>query len=265
MHMSMAAITTSSQWKALKRIFHQWGTPRFFFEKTDMLLPYCAALAGLLLGVAWSWGLLWAPPDYQQGNSFRIIYVHVPAASVALSIYALMAGFSVISLVWKIKMADIWAQSCVMSGVLFTLIALVTGSLWGKPTWGTWWQWDARLTSMLLLEFLFIGILVLRAAIVQRDTANKAAALLAIVGVINLPIIKFSVNWWNTLHQGATFTITEKPPIPVEMWLPLLIAVLGTYALFLMFWLMESRLLILQREHKSQWLQRFLIAKKSSL
>ena len=241
-----------------KRWFHQWGSPRFFFEKTSAWLPYLIGIAISLLLVGLGWGLFWAPPDYQQGHSFRLIYLHVPAASVAMSIYAWMAMFSVVSLVWKIKLADIWAQSCVVSGVLFTFIALLTGAFWGKPTWGTWWQWDARLTSMLVLEFLFIGVMLLRAAMDDREAANKAAALLAVVGVINLPIIKYSVNWWNTLHQGATFKLTEKPPMPAEMWMPLLIALLGTYCLFAVFWLVETRLLIMQREAKSQWLQRWI-------
>ncbi len=258
----MATNDANKNWRVVfKRWFHQWASPRFFFEKTASWLPFLSGMAIVLLGIGWGWGLFWAPPDYQQGNSFRLIYLHVPAASVALSIYALMAMFSLVSLVWKIKLADTWAQSCVMSGVLFTFIALMTGAFWGKPTWGTWWQWDARLTSMLVLEFLFIGVMVLRTAIEGREAANKAAALLAVVGIVNLPIIKFSVNWWNTLHQGATFKLTEKPPMPAEMWVPLLIALLGIYFLFAAFWLLETRLLILQREGKSQWLQRWMMTR----
>jgi heme exporter protein C len=255
----MSIPDSSKTWRVdFKRWFHQWGSPRFFFEKTTAWLAYLIVIAIGLLLVGLGWGLFWAPPDYQQGNSFRLIYLHVPAASVAMSIYAWMAMFSLVSLVWKIKLADIWAHSCVISGVMFTFIALMTGAFWGKPTWGTWWQWDARLTSMLVLEFLFIGVMLLRAAMDDREAANKAAALLAVVGVINLPIIKYSVNWWNTLHQGETFKLTEKPAMPAEMWMPLLVALLGAYCLFAVFWLLEARILIMQREGKSQWLQRWI-------
>jgi heme exporter protein C len=255
----MSATDSNTRWRVdFKRWFHQWGSPRFFFEKTTAWLPALTVIAIGLLLIGLGWGLFWAPPDYQQGNSFRLIYLHVPSASVALSIYAWMAMLSFVSLVWKIKLADIGAQSCIIPGILFTFIALMTGAFWGKPTWGAWWQWDARLTSMLVLEFLFIGVMLLRAAMDDREAANKAAALLAVVGIINLPIIKYSVNWWHTLHQGATFTLTEKPPMPAEMWMPLLVALLGVYCLFAVFWLLEARILIMQREAKSQWLQRWI-------
>lgn len=149
------------------------------------------------------------PQDYQQGNSFRIIYIHVPAAMLAQSCYVLLAVAGVVGLVWKMKLADVALQCAAPIGAWMTAVALVTGAIWGKPTWGSWWVWDARLTSMLILLFLYFGIIALGQAISNRDSAAKACAVLAIVGVVNIPIIKYSVEWWNTLHQGATFTPAE--------------------------------------------------------
>lgn len=233
--------------------FHKLGSPKWFYEISSKLLPWVAAFSVLMLAVGLVWGLVFAPEDYQQGNSFRIIYIHVPAAILAQSCYMMLAVAGVVGLVWRMKLADVALQCAAPIGAWMTLVALFTGSIWGKPTWGTYWEWDARLTSMLILLFLYFGIIALRMAISNRDTAAKATAVMAIVGVINIPIIKYSVDWWNTLHQPATFTITEKPAMPPEMWMPLLVMVLAFYGLFTLNLLMRMRLEVLRREHKTRW------------
>lgn len=246
-------------WKKLfdwfNRTFHRWGSPKYFYDYATKILPWLAVTALLFLCLGMIWGLAFAPPDYQQGNSFRIMYIHVPAASLGMSIYALMAVASIIAWVWKIKLSDMVAKSCAPLGAVFTLVALVTGAIWGKPTWGTWWEWDARLTSMLILFFLYLGVIALRSAIEQREVAAKAAGVLALVGLVNLPIIKYSVDWWNTLHQSSTFKLLEKPAMPPEMWLPLLISMVGFYCLFAWLLLRYTQNEIIAREVKSQWLQ----------
>ena len=233
--------------------FHKLGSPKWFYEISGKLLPWVAAFSLLALVIGIVWGLVFAPEDYQQGNSFRIIYIPVPAAILAQSCYMMLAVAGVVGLVWRMKLADVALQCAAPIGAWMTLVALFTGSIWGKPTWGTYWEWDARLTSMLILLFLYFGIIALRMAISNRDTAAKATAVMAIVGVINIPIIKYSVDWWNTLHQPATFTITEKPAMPPEMWLPLLVMVLAFYGLFTLNLLMRMRLEVLRREHKTRW------------
>ena len=233
--------------------FHKLGSPKWFYEISSKLLPWVAVFSVLMLAVGVVWGLVFAPEDYQQGNSFRIIYIHVPAAILAQSCYMMLAVAGVVGLVWRMKLADVALQCAAPIGAWMTLVALFTGSIWGKPTWGTYWEWDTRLTSMLILLFLYFGIIALRMAISNRDTAAKATAVMAIVGVINIPIIKYSVDWWNTLHQPATFTITEKPAMPPEMWMPLLVMVLAFYGLFTLNLLMRMRLEVLRREHKTRW------------
>ena len=233
--------------------FHKLGSPKWFYEISSRWLPILAWAAACFVMVGMVWGLVFAPQDYQQGNSFRIIYIHVPAAFLAQSGYLLLAIAGVVSLVWKMKLADVALKCAAPVGACMTFVALLTGSIWGKPTWGAWWVWDARLTSMLILLFLYFGIIALGQAISNRESSAKACAVLAIVGVINLPIIKYSVEWWNTLHQPATFTLTEKPAMPIEMWLPLLIMVVGFYCFFGTVVLMRMRLEILRRESGTSW------------
>ena len=235
--------------------FHKLGSPKWFYDISGRWLPWFAVAAVALLAVGSVWGLFFAPQDYQQGNSFRIIYIHVPAAFVAQSCYVMLAVAGIVSLVWRMKLADVALKCAAPIGAWMTFVALLTGAIWGKPTWGTYWVWDARLTSMLILLFLYFGIIALGQAISNRDTAAKATAVLAIVGTVNIPIIKYSVDWWNTLHQPATFKITEKPAMPVEMWLPLLLMVLGFYALFTVSLFMRMRLEVLHREHKTRWVR----------
>ncbi|PIA70602.1 heme ABC transporter permease [Pseudomonas sediminis] len=235
--------------------FHKWGSPKWFYEMSGRWLPWLSIAAVLLIAAGLIWGLAFAPPDYQQGNSFRIIYIHVPAAFLAQSIYVTLAVAGLVGLVWKMKLADVAVQQAAPIGAWMTAIALLTGAIWGKPTWGTYWVWDARLTSMLILLFLYFGVIALGNAISNRDSAAKACAVLAIVGVVNIPIIKYSVEWWNSLHQTATFKITEKPAMPVEMWLPLLLAVLGFYCFFGAMLLYRMRLEVLKREARSSWVK----------
>ncbi|MCD0501405.1 heme ABC transporter permease [Bordetella petrii] len=232
---------------------HRWASPRWFYEMSGRCLPWLAAASLLLIAAGLGWGLAFAPADYQQGHSFRIIYVHVPAAMLAQSIYIMLAVAGAIGLVWKIKLADVALQQAAPIGAWMTLIALVSGALWGKPTWGTYWIWDARLTSMLILLFLYLGIIALGQAIARRQAAAKACAVLAIVGVVNIPIIKYSVDWWNTLHQPATFSLAQKPAMPAQMWLPLLLAAAGFYAFFGAVLLARMRLEVLKREAATRW------------
>ena len=235
--------------------FHKLGSPKWFYAISGRMLPWLTVCAIVLLLVGVTWGLAFAPQDYQQGNSFRIIYIHVPAAMLAQSCYVLLAVAGVVGLVWKMKLADVALQCAAPIGAWMTAVALVTGAIWGKPTWGSWWVWDARLTSMLILLFLDFGIIALGQAIRHRDIAAKACAVLAIDGVINIPIIKYSVEWWNTLHQGATFTLTEKPAMPAEMWLPLLCTALGFYCFFGVVLLLRMRLEVLKREARASWVK----------
>ncbi|MBB1485683.1 heme ABC transporter permease [Oceanospirillum sp. D5] len=235
--------------------FHRMGSPKWFYDITGRWIPWFGGIAALCLLVGTVWGLFFAPQDYQQGNSFRIIYIHVPAAILAQSIFFTMAIAGGIGLIWKMKVADMVAKSCAPIGATMTFIALFTGAVWGKPTWGAWWVWDARLTSMLILLFLYFGVIALQSAFDSKQSAARASAILSLVGVVNIPIIKYSVEWWNTLHQPATFTLTEKPAMPMEMWMPLLVMVIGFYCFFATVLMMRTRNEILEREKRTQWVQ----------
>ena len=236
--------------------FHEWGSPKAFYVRSGKMLPWLAFLTVTLLTVGLAWGLFFAPSDYQQGQSVRIMYVHVPAAILAQSSYVMMAVAALVALVWRIKIADAAVQTAAPLGAMMTLLALATGSLWGKPMWGTYWVWDARLTSTLILFFLLVGVLALRSASGRGRNAGRAASVLALIGLINLPVIKYSVDWWFTLHQPASFTLTERPAMPVEMWAPLLVMVLGFYSWFAFTWILRLRLEVLQRESRADWVQR---------
>ncbi len=245
----------------MPRWFYQLASPRWCYQITGRLLPGFSIVALLLLLGGTVWALAFAPADYQQGNSFRIIYLHVPSAILAQSCYMLMAVAGAIGLIWKMKVADMVAKSCAPIGATMAVLALLTGAIWGKPTWGSWWVWDARLTSMLILFFLYLGVMALNSAIESESTAAQASAVLALVGLVNIPIIKYSVEWWNTLHQPATFKLTEKPAMPAEMWLPLLVMVIGFYCFFAVSLMMRLRNEILRRERRSGWVRDLLLSK----
>jgi heme exporter protein C len=246
----------------MPRWFHQLGSPRWCYSITGKLLPGFSIVAALLLVCGTIWALLFAPADYQQGNSFRIIYIHVPSAILAQSCYVLMAVAGAVNLIWKMKVADMVVKCCIPIGITISILALATGAIWGKPTWGSWWVWDARLTSMLILLFLYIGVNALYSSIENETTAGQAAAVLSLVGLVNIPIIKYSVNWWNTLHQASTFTVTEKPAMPPEMWIPLLVMVLGFYCFFSVTLMMRLRAEILRRERRSGWVRALVEARQ---
>lgn len=241
----------------MKRWLHQLGSPPYFQEFARRLAPWFAVPALLLIAWGVYGGLVLAPPDYQQGDAFRIIYVHVPSAWLSLMIYTLMAGAGAVALVWRVKVAEAFVVAAAPIGASFTFLALVTGSIWGKPMWGTWWVWDARLTSELILLFLYLGVIALEGALEEPRRAARAAALLAVVGVINVPIIHYSVQWWNTLHQGPTVTRLDAPAIQWSMLMPLLVAALGFTLLFAWLVLVRMRVVLLRRERGSRWVRRW--------
>jgi heme exporter protein C len=242
-------------WNYLKTLYHKMGSPKWFYDISSQWVPWLVVIGSLLMGAGLVWGLAYAPADYLQGNSFRIIYIHVPAAIVAQSCYMLMAVAGLVALVWRMKIAFWVMRAAAPIGVSVTAIALLTGAIWGKPTWGTWWVWDARLTSMLILLFLYFGVIALHNAIEDYDLANKAAAILSIVGVINIPIIKYSVEWWNTLHQPATITLTNKPTMAPEMFIPLVFTIVGFYCWFAVWLMLRTQNEILWRERRTKWVQ----------
>jgi heme exporter protein C len=217
------------------------ANPNRFMQWSGRMLPWSATLTVLLLAAGLYLALFVAPPDYQQGESVRIMYVHVPSAYMATMVYALMAAASAVALIWRHPVADIAAREAAPLGAGFTLVCLVTGSLWGKPMWGTWWVWDARLTSVLVLFFLYLGYIALINAFDEPTRGARAGAILALVGIVNLPIIKFSVDWWNTLHQPASIFRLGGPTIAASMLWPLAIMALGFTLLFLTLWLMRIR------------------------
>ena len=202
--------------------------------------------------VAFTFGLyfslLQSPPDYIQGDSMRIMYIHVPSAWFALMAYTILAGSSVLWFITRNPIFSIIARSIAQIGMIFTLISLVTGSIWGKPTWGVWWVWDARLTSMLLLFFLYLAYIFLWQSITNKDLASKISAALAIVGFVNIPIIKFSVDWWNTLHQPATISKLSSPSIDISMMVPLLIMTLATFLFLVTVFFIRLRIEILDNK-----------------
>jgi heme exporter protein C len=218
-------------------VFHKFANPTRFLRLSAALTPWFGGLTVVLLTVGLYLGLFRAPPDYQQGESVRIMYVHVPAAWMALLAYSVMAAMSAAALIWRHPVAELIAKSSAPIGACFTFLALVTGSLWGKPMWGAWWVWDARLTSVLVLFFLYLGYIALYNAFDDRRRGARAASILALVGFVNVPIIKFSVDWWNTLHQPASVVRLGGPTIDAGMLTPLLLMG-GAYAAYYLWVLM---------------------------
>ncbi|MCK3658733.1 heme ABC transporter permease [Pasteurellaceae bacterium Pebbles2] len=238
-------------WKWL----HPYAKPETQYHLCGKIIPFFAVLAVILLAAAMVWGLAFAPADYQQGNSFRIMYVHVPTAIWSMGIYVSMAVAGIIGLVWQIKQAHLTIIASAPIGMVFTFLSLITGAIWGKPMWGTWWVWDARLTSSLILFFLYLGVMALYSAFQDRNTGMKAAAILSIVGVVNIPIIHFSVEWWNTLHQGASVTKFEKPSIATPMLIPLILSIFGFMMLTFWLTLVRYRNALLREDIKRPWVK----------
>ncbi len=229
------------------------GSPRRFYHFLGLLQPWFLVLGLMAIAYGAYTGLFIAPADYQQGDGFRIMYVHVPCAMLSLLIFASMSVFSAIYLIWRIKIADIMAYCLARIGAFFTFCALVTGAIWGKPMWGTWWIWDARLTSELILLFLYLGYIGLYSAIPQKRQAAKACAILSLIGIIDVPIIHYSVYWWNTLHQGATISKFSQPTIESSMLTPLLMMIIGFSLYVSALVCFRVRTEILQREQNNQW------------
>ena len=208
------------------------ANPARFMRISGILLPWLGGVSLVVLVLGLVWSLILAPPDYQQGESVRIMFIHVPSAWMALSVYLFVAVASAVALIWRHPLAEIAAQAAAPIGAAFTFVCLATGSLWGRPMWGTWWVWDARLTSVLVLFFLYLGYIALVNAFDDASRGGRAGSLLALVGIVNLPIIKFSVDWWNTLHQPASVLRLGGPAIDVSMLVPLLVMALGFTLLF---------------------------------
>ncbi len=235
--------------------FHKLASPPWFYRFCNRWLPWLMLLFVSLLLTGLYGGLVTAPADYQQGDSFRIMYIHVPSAWMSMFVYVVMAIAGAIVLIWRIKLAELVAISSASIGAAFTFLALVTGAIWGKPMWGAWWVWDARLTSELILLFLYLGVIALYNAIEDKRTAGRAVAILALVGVVNIPIIHYSVEWWNTLHQGPTVTKLDKPSIHIDMLIPLLLMALAFKVYYVMALMLRVRSHILERESRSQWVK----------
>ncbi|AFH92739.1 TPA: heme ABC transporter permease [Providencia stuartii] len=233
-------------WKKL----HQLAIPANLYQLCGRLTPWFITLSVIFLALGWGWGFGFAPADYQQSDSYRIMYLHVPAAMWSMGIYAIMAFVAFVGLVWQMKVAELTIAAMAPIGAVFTFIALVTGATWGKPMWGAWWVWDARLTSELILFFLYVGIIALWHAFDDRRTAGKAAAILVLIGVINLPIIHYSVEWWNTLHQPST---RMQQSINPAMRTPLRLAILGYLFLFISLTLVRLRNQLLLLERNRPW------------
>ncbi len=238
----------------LKRL----GAPLTYYNWSGKLIPWLATACLMCFAVGLYGGLFVAPEDYQQGESYRIIFIHVPAAWLSLFTYISMTVAAIIALIWRIKVAEVIVSCCAPLGASFTFIALATGMLWGKPMWGTYWVWDARLTSELLLFFIYLGIIALDSSILDKRKASRACSLLAIVGVINIPIIHYSVVWWNTLHQGSIFNDVSAPSVHPSMLIPLLIMTIAFKLYFFTMLFMRSRAELLEREQQSNWVDEVL-------
>ena len=237
----------------LLRWFHQLGSPPTFDRFAARWASWAYGLGGAVMLVGLYLALFSVPPDYQQGDSFRILYIHVPSAWMSMAVFALMALYAAIALIWRIKLCEILAMACAPSGAAFTLVTLLTGAIWGKPMWGTWWSWDPRLTTELILLFLYLGVMGLYGAIDDRRSAARAAGLLAIVGVVLLPVIRYSVVWWNSLHQGQTIRVFGESSMDPSMIAPLLWMVVGTKLWFVGALLARARADNLRREAGKDW------------
>jgi len=242
----------SPMWKFL----YQLASPKTFYSWSLYCLPWVknAALLCLVLGIGW--GLFFAPPDYQQGDAFRIIYVHVPAAFLSMALYGWMGFLAVLLLVWRIKMAGLLLHCIAKIGACMAFLALITGSIWGKPMWGAWWVWDARLTSELVLLLLYAAVLAAYYSIKNKEDADRIIAILILVGLVDLPIIHYSVYWWNTLHQGATLSVFAKPKIALSMLYPLLFSIVGFFLYSFWMILEQSRHELLLRERRQAWVKK---------
>ncbi|MQY51409.1 heme ABC transporter permease CcmC [Rhodocyclus gracilis] len=233
----------------------KFASPQSFYPLAGKMIPWFWALAAVLGAAGLYIGFFVAPTDAQQGEGYRIIFLHVPAAWMSMFIYLVMAFWAAIGLIYKTRLSGMMASALAPTGALLTLLALWTGAFWGKPMWGAWWVWDARLTSELILFFLYIGFIALQAAIDDPRRADKAGAILALVGAVNIPIIYFSVKWWNTLHQGASVSLSKSPSMATTMLWGMLLCALAFWMYSIAVALMRVRSIILERERGTEWVR----------
>ncbi|MRW86694.1 heme ABC transporter permease [Pseudoduganella sp. FT26W] len=233
--------------------WYKYASPAHFYPLAGRLIPYFASAAAVLTVIGLYIGFFVAPTDFQQGDAYRIIFVHVPAAWMSMVIYLAMAFWAAMGLAFNTRLSSMMASALAPTGAMFTFLALWTGALWGRPTWGAWWVWDARLTSELILLFLYLGFMALQAAIDDPRRADRAGALLALVGVVNVPIIYFSVQWWNTLHQGSSINLKGAPSMAMTMLLGMLVMALAFWAYSIAAALVRVRCIMLERDAHSDW------------
>ena len=239
----------------LKKLYHQFASPKTYVVLVNKMYPYIFYFSLCIYTIALVWGLAYAPADYMQGNSFRIMYLHVPASFLSQSLYLVMAIAAAVFLIWQVKLAAYMIKSIAPIGALVTFIALVSGSIWGIPTWGTWWQWDARITSTLILFIMYLGLISLHGSFTNFEKADKFISVLVLVGFVNIPIIKKSVDWWSTLHQPASITLTNKPSIDPSMLYPLFFSMIGFSGLIICLVILSSKVQIFNREGNKSWVK----------
>ena len=239
----------------IKKFIHQFASPKTYLFQVNKFYNYIFFTSVFIYILSITWGLLFTPEDFVQGNSFRIIYLHVPASFLSQSLYAAMAVSSIVYLVWRVKLAAYLIIAIAPIGAMTTFIALISGSIWGIPTWGTWWQWDARITSTLILFIMYLGLISFHNSFSNYEKADKLLSWLVIVGAVNIPIIKKSVDWWSTLHQSASITLTNKPSIDPSMLYPLIGSIIGFFGLIICLVLLSSKYQILTREKTKSWIK----------
>ena len=239
----------------IKKFFHQFASPKSFFAIANKFGKPVLVFFFLLYVGALVWGLFFTPPDVVQGDSYRIIYMHVPASFMAQILFVVMAITSAVFLIWKLKLAAYVSKSIAPIGAIVTFFALFSGSIWGIPTWGTWWQWDARITSTLILFIMYLGLISLHASFENKDKADKFFSVLVLIGVVNIPVIKKSVDWWSTLHQSASITLTSKPAIDPVMLYPLMFSIVAFIGLIFGLVILSSQNEILKREKYKSWVK----------
>ncbi|MDA7575765.1 heme ABC transporter permease CcmC [Gammaproteobacteria bacterium] len=232
---------------------HKFSSPKSFVNLTEKLYPFFIIFGVTMLTLGWIWGLLFAPQDAVQGNSYRIIFFHVPSVIFAELIYFFMAVCALMHIVWRVKLAAYLIKSAAPIGAMITFIGLFSGAIWGIPTWGTWWQWDARITSTLILFIMYLGVLTLHGSFSNLEKADRLMSILVIIGVVNIPIIKKSVDWWSTLHQPASISVSESSSIDPSMLYPLLISIIGLGFILISLGILSSRSYILIREKNKKW------------
>ena len=239
----------------IKNFIHQFASPKTYLFQVNKFYNYIFFISISIYVLSITWGLLFVPEDFVQGNSFRIIYLHVPASFLSQSLYAAMAIASVTYLIWRVKLAAYLIIAIAPIGAMVTFIALSSGSIWGIPTWGTWWQWDARITSTLILFIMYLGLISLHGSFSNYEKADKLLSWLVIVGFVNIPIIKKSVDWWSTLHQSASITLTNKPSIDPSMLYPLIGSTIGFFGLIICLVIISSKVQIIKRESTKSWIK----------